>query len=88
MKRMVYTAVSTKQDGDQFDLGYSFDRAKVMDIALGDWNHMSAYDRERTVNAVEGRMLDVENYQSAKDAYMTYLDGGEYIDPVEYEEVR
>lgn len=89
MIKMIYTATSTKISGDQYDLIVTFDRDEAFAAAKSDWDHMSAYDRKHTINAVEGRLLEVKADQTAKDAYAEYLDESICtVDPVEYEEVR
>ena len=87
MKKMVYVVISANKGADEFDVFHSFDKAEAVKEAKSDREHMSEHDRKRSEHSVQGYLIEVNEGETAKDAYRDACLDDMIIDPDEYIEI-
>ena len=90
MKKMVYIAqrCERKDTSDIWDVAVTFDLEEARAACKADWEHMTRFEQIRNRQYIEGYMLDVEDGETAGDAYNRAIDNDELCrDPNYYEEM-
>lgn len=88
MKKIIYVAEDSKHGGDSFDVCVTFDKDEAINEARRDRMHQSDYDRRRCSHSVSGYEVDVQEGQTAEEAWREYILNSVWIDdPVEFEEI-
>lgn len=78
MVKTVYIAKSdrlySKTTMDSFDLSFSFDLETAREALESDYCHMTKRERENSNLYIEGYEIDVEDGETAEEAFNRYLE--------------
>lgn len=73
MKKTIYVAIASRINADSFDLIATYDRAEAQDAIERDIAHLTPTERTRYEHYIDERTVEVEDGESAKDAYKRLL---------------
>ena len=88
MKKIIYIAESSTHGGDSFEVCVSFDKDEAISKAELDREHQSEYDRRRCSHSVSGYEVEIQDGQTASEAWNEYVLNSAWIsDAVFFQEI-
>ena len=88
MKKIIYVAESSRHDGDSYEDRVTFDKDEAISAAENARNCLSDYDRVRQSHSVSGYEVEVQDGQTAKEAWHEYVMNSAWIsDPIFWQEI-
>ena len=85
-ERMVYVAKSARADGDEYDLGITYELDEARALCKADLAHLTDAERRHTSDRVDGWKLDVLDGESAADAYHRAFGDAAWIPDADFSE--
>lgn len=78
MKKTIYVAKADRINGDSFDIKVTYVKSEAQRAIKADLEHLTKMERKAYEHWIDYKSVDVEDGESAVEAYERLLDGGEW----------